>query len=193
MIKDLVLETHHRGTFVILRAITHAIRMTALLAVMEDQNEGFVALQLYHHDTSRHPPDILDEKGIVIVKEPYLKTTADGQTSIPVGHLSDVIVLHKFDESVLDAWRQSPPGEDKERDPISGECVANTSSSRGSTNSQQLNGMYDTYPKGPRSITNHTASCSKGFQLSPDVPETRSLAFVRALSSQSQLLPSCST
>lgn len=118
MIKDLVLETHHRGTYVILRAITQTIRMTALLAVVEDENEDVVALHLYHQDSSRHPGDILDDKGVLIVKEPYLKTTADGQISIRVDHLSDVIFLHKFNERIPEAWRQSPPeAEDKERDP----------------------------------------------------------------------------
>src|ERR1700728_1057010 len=37
-IKDLQLETHHRGTYLLLRSITPLSRMIAIMALMEDEN-----------------------------------------------------------------------------------------------------------------------------------------------------------
>ena len=48
-IKDLQLETHHRGTYLLLRSITPPSRMTAIMAVMEDENGDVIMLQLYQH------------------------------------------------------------------------------------------------------------------------------------------------
>lgn len=107
MIKDLVLETHHRGTYVVLRSETPAIRLTAIYVAAEDENDNIVVLELYNQNSSVHPDNILDEKGVVIVKEPYLKRDADGRVTIRVDHLSDVIFLHKFDERVPEKWRQA--------------------------------------------------------------------------------------
>lgn len=112
MIKDLVLETHHRGTYVILRAVTPAVRMSAILAVVEDEDDNVVVLQLYHQDNSCCPEHILDDEAVVIVKEPYLKRDADGRVSIRVDHLSDVIFLHNFDERIPEVWRQFPTEHD---------------------------------------------------------------------------------
>lgn len=44
-IKDLQLETHHRGTYLLLRSITPPRRMTAIMAVMEDKNGDVIMLE----------------------------------------------------------------------------------------------------------------------------------------------------
>lgn len=116
MIKDLVLETHHRGDFVLLRTVTPASTMSAIMAIVEDENEDGVILQLYHQDKSRPAEDILEEGAVLIVKEPFLKTTSDGNIAIRVDHLSDVIFLHVFDKKVPRAWRQFPAEEETSAD-----------------------------------------------------------------------------
>lgn len=45
-IKNLSLETHHRGTYLLLRSITSPHRMTAIMAVMEDENGDVILLHL---------------------------------------------------------------------------------------------------------------------------------------------------
>ena len=47
-IKDLRLETHHRGSYLLLRAAAPAIMMTAVMTIMEDENYDGVVFQLYH-------------------------------------------------------------------------------------------------------------------------------------------------
>lgn len=47
VIKDLQLETHHRGTYLLLRSITPPSRMTAIIALMEDETGDVMLLQLY--------------------------------------------------------------------------------------------------------------------------------------------------
>src|SRR4051812_16282571 len=75
MIKDLLLETHHREKYIMLRSITPPDRMTAVMAIVEDENGDAIMLQLYYQEeeNTRSAEDILSEGTILIVKEPYLK------------------------------------------------------------------------------------------------------------------------
>jgi hypothetical protein len=107
MIKDLLLETHHRGNYLVLRSITPPDRMTAIMAIVEDENKDGIMLQLYHQekDNVRAAEEILGEGVVLIVKEPYLKLMSDGDYGIRVDHLSDVIYLPKDNERVPNCWR----------------------------------------------------------------------------------------
>ena len=105
MINDLLLETHHRGSYLVLRSITPPDRMTAIMAIMEDENKDAIMLQLYHQEEERAAEEILEEGVVLIVKEPYLKLMSDGDYGIRVDHLSDVIYLPKYDERVPNCWQ----------------------------------------------------------------------------------------
>ncbi|KAJ5812101.1 TPR domain protein [Penicillium riverlandense] len=105
MIKDLVLETHHRGSYLLLRTVTPPDTMTAILAIVEDEEGKVLVLQLYNQDSTRAAEDILDEGAVLIVKEPYLKVMADGGYGIRVDHLSDVKFVPGHDELVAPSWR----------------------------------------------------------------------------------------
>ena len=74
-IKDLQLETHHRGTYLMLRSITPPSRMTAIMAIMEDENGDVMMLQLYQQEDEGKlaAADILNVGTILLVKEPYFK------------------------------------------------------------------------------------------------------------------------
>ena len=50
LIKDMRLETHHRGFYVLLRAVTPSHRMTAVLTIVENENSDAVPLQLYQQE-----------------------------------------------------------------------------------------------------------------------------------------------
>lgn len=107
LIKDLLLETHHRGTSILLRSITPPDRMNAVMAIVEDENEDVLMLQLYYQEeeNKRAAEDILGEGTILIVKEPYLKLMSDGDYGIRVDHLSDVIHLPMHDQRVPSRWQ----------------------------------------------------------------------------------------
>lgn len=106
-IKDLQLEIHHRGTYIVLRSITPPRRMTAIMALMEDQMEDAVLLQLYQQEdeNSRKAADIVDVGTILLVKEPYFKVMADGEYGVRVDHISDVVRLEDGNDMIPDKWR----------------------------------------------------------------------------------------
>ncbi|KAH0563178.1 hypothetical protein GP486_002254 [Trichoglossum hirsutum] len=107
MINDLLLETHHRGKFLVLRSVTPPTRMNAIMAVVEDEDGDAILLQLYYQEEEdeRAAKEILGEGTIVIVKEPYLKLMSDGEYGIRVDHLSDIIFLPRYDGRVPKCWK----------------------------------------------------------------------------------------
>lgn len=107
MIKDLLLETHHRGTYLLLRSITPPDRMNAVMAIVEDEKKNVLMLQLYcqEPENERAAEEILGEGTVLIVKEPYLKLMTDGDYGLRVDHLSDVIHLPMYDKRVPNCWQ----------------------------------------------------------------------------------------
>ncbi|KAL2839285.1 hypothetical protein BJY01DRAFT_250596 [Aspergillus pseudoustus] len=103
-IRDLTLETHHRGFYILLRAVTPADRMTAVMAVVEDERGDVVMLQLYNQEKEFSTDGRLIEGTAILVKEPYLKIMADKNYGIRVDHLSDVKFLPSDDPLVPLSW-----------------------------------------------------------------------------------------
>lgn len=106
-IKNLQLETHHRGTYLLLRSITPPNRMTAIMAVMEDEDGDAILLQLYQQEDERNraAADIVNVGTILLVKEPYFKVMGDGEYGLRVDHLSDVVHLTSGDSWIPKAWQ----------------------------------------------------------------------------------------
>jgi hypothetical protein len=104
MIKDLLVETHHRGSYLLLRTITPADRVTALIAIVEDEDGSTITIQLYNQETTRPESDILGQGAVLAVKEPYLKVMSDGEYGLRVDHLSDVTFIPNHDMLVPSAW-----------------------------------------------------------------------------------------
>ncbi|KAJ5198589.1 uncharacterized protein N7498_007706 [Penicillium cinerascens] len=98
MIKDLTLETHHRGSYILLRTASQPDIMTAIMAIVEDEDNRALMLQLYNQE-KEIATDCLTQGTILIVKEPYLKIMADGDCGIRVDHLSDVRFIPAYDAS----------------------------------------------------------------------------------------------
>ncbi|KAI4661522.1 uncharacterized protein J4E88_010970 [Alternaria novae-zelandiae] len=107
MIEDLRLETHHRGRYLTLRAITPPNRMTAILVIAEDERGDVTLLQMYQQeDETSHPAvDVVDKGSILIVKEPFFKVTASGDYSLRVDHLSDIIFLTDEETMTPTSWK----------------------------------------------------------------------------------------
>lgn len=81
--------------------------MTAIMAVMEDENEDVILLQLYQQEdeSDRSAADIISVGTVLLVKEPYFKVMGDGEYDIRVDHLSDVIHLKRDDVRIPKAWQ----------------------------------------------------------------------------------------
>lgn len=104
-IKDLRLETHHRGSYIVLRAVTPPDIMTAVVAIVEDEDGDVLMLQLYNQEKDLVAHGRLAEGTVMIVKEPYLKVMSDGDYGIRVDHLSDMKLLTEHDPLLPLLWR----------------------------------------------------------------------------------------
>ncbi|CAH0045204.1 unnamed protein product [Clonostachys solani] len=107
MIKDLHMELHHEGAFLVVRSIAPPTRLTSIMAIVEDENQDVVLLQLYNQEKETEYPadEILGDGMVVMLKNPYLKTTSDGTYGLRVDHLSDIVCLARHDDRVPSKWR----------------------------------------------------------------------------------------
>ncbi|KAK4180472.1 hypothetical protein QBC36DRAFT_229583 [Triangularia setosa] len=103
MVDDLVLETHHRGTFLLVRVVTPQDRITAVMAIVEDERGEVLLLQLYHQVETTE--DILVPGRVLIIRDPYLKLTADGKHGLRVDHVSDIVFLPVHEDRIPACWR----------------------------------------------------------------------------------------
>lgn len=113
MVKDLFLETQHRGSYILLRAIAPPIRMAGILTVMEDEKNDVVSVELYHQEEENDRPaeDIVTIGTILLIKAPYFKApTHENQTQyvqycIRVDHITDVVRIPSNDVRVPQKWQ----------------------------------------------------------------------------------------
>jgi hypothetical protein len=71
--RDLRLGTHHRGNYLLVRALAPAYRINSILALVEDQKGDALKLQLYQQpgEAVRPATSIIDTGDIFLLKEPY--------------------------------------------------------------------------------------------------------------------------
>ncbi|KZM21802.1 uncharacterized protein EKO05_0001775 [Ascochyta rabiei] len=105
-IDQLTLETHHRGKYLLLKAITPPNRMTGILLLAEDEYEDVVVLQLYQQEEENIRPatDVVDVGTTLLIKEPYFKIMASGDYGLRVDHLSDVLRIDQNDPILPKRW-----------------------------------------------------------------------------------------
>ncbi|OBT82079.1 hypothetical protein VE02_09298 [Pseudogymnoascus sp. 03VT05] len=106
-IDELQLETHHRGTYILLRCVTPPNRMTAIMVLAEDKNNDVVSLQMYQQENEEVRPatDIANLGIVLLVKEPYYKIMSDGEYGLRVDHLSDIVQLKGSDDRIPSDWQ----------------------------------------------------------------------------------------
>jgi len=107
IIRKLMLETHHRGRYMLLRVAAPPVRMSAVITVVEDEVGGAATFSLYQQEPESVRPaeDILKEGSVFLLKEPYFKVTGGGGYGIRVDHPTDVAFLSDDDPRVPDEWR----------------------------------------------------------------------------------------
>lgn len=106
-VDELMLETHHRGRYILLRCITPPNRMTAIMVLTEDKNNDVVSLQMYQQENEEIRPatDVANPGIILLVKEPYYKIMSDGEYGLRVDHLSDIVRLRSDDVRIPSDWQ----------------------------------------------------------------------------------------
>jgi len=106
-VKEMQLETHHRGKVLVGKLIVDPIRFLGISSLIEDEAGTVEKLQIYHQDSRLDPKAVLSKNSIIAIKEPYFKATADGSHGVRVDHLSDVIFLSKNDSLVPIRFRSN--------------------------------------------------------------------------------------
>lgn len=106
-IRDLRLETHHRGRYILLKAVTPPQRYTGISTLMIDVNNDAVLLTLYQQETESVRPaeHLIDVDKIVLIKEPFYKVMSDGNYGIRLDHVTDIDFLRPDDRLVPMTWQ----------------------------------------------------------------------------------------
>ncbi|CAI6336317.1 unnamed protein product [Periconia digitata] len=106
-IRDLQLEIHHRGTYLLLKAITPASRMNAVLVIAEDERDEAIMVEIYHQETEdvREATSLIGNDAVLLIKEPYFKVMASGEYGLRIDHLSDIIFVDQTNSMIPTAWR----------------------------------------------------------------------------------------
>ncbi|KAF7879007.1 hypothetical protein EAF04_000207 [Stromatinia cepivora] len=106
-IRNLRLETHHRGSYLLVRALTLPSRITAIMAIVEDKNGDAIQLQLYQQPDEKFCPatSVILKNDTFLIKEPYFKTTSDGGYGLRVDHVSDIIRLDEHHDMLPEKWK----------------------------------------------------------------------------------------
>jgi hypothetical protein len=116
--RELRLETHHRGRFLLVRSLPAPWKAAGIGTIIEDEEGEALQLQLYHqlrpHAQQETEEALVPAKSVFVIKEPYFKVTGDGGYGVRVDHVSDVVWLAVDDERIPDAWRASVSDHDKE-------------------------------------------------------------------------------
>jgi hypothetical protein len=109
-ISQMKLETHHRGSKVVVRVMVPPNRITAIMAIVEDEKGTAVLLQLYNQPPEAMVPanETLRQGCFYLLKEPFFKAaTSDGSYSLRVDHVSDIMLLNDGDELLPAKWRKT--------------------------------------------------------------------------------------
>jgi hypothetical protein len=118
MIRDLRIEIHHRGAYLLLRFFSETSRETAVSNLVDDENGDAVLFSLYMQEPEivRKAESILKRGSVVILKEPYFKVGVGGSYMLRVDHPSDIIWLLEDDPQIPSKWRSSNPSLSKSAD-----------------------------------------------------------------------------
>lgn len=99
-LRDLTLETQHRGRVLIVRAFCEPNVIVAIQNAVEDEFGDVDRLAIYNLLPTTEANAILPQGAIVAIKEPYYKRTADGGLFVRVDHPTDFVLLKPGDSII---------------------------------------------------------------------------------------------
>jgi hypothetical protein len=108
-IKDLKIETHHRGNYLLVKAATRPNRMRALIAIVEDEMGEGTWMQLCQQPDEATQPafSIISEGDVFIIKEPWFKVIGDEEYALQVDHVSDLLRIDTCHKLWPKQWKSS--------------------------------------------------------------------------------------
>ncbi|KAG5821425.1 hypothetical protein H9Q74_000321 [Fusarium xylarioides] len=93
-IKDLRMETHHRGFFLALRRVSPVsiLQASSWTVVKGQSSDEMERLEVFLH-TSQYGGNILEIASDLVIKEPYYTLNSQGEYTIRIDHPSDLVVI----------------------------------------------------------------------------------------------------
>lgn len=116
-LKDLQLDTHHRGKALFVRTADDGVKAAAVRTIVEDESGDVERLAVYNVYSSPEAADLLSDGCIFAIKEPFFEASATGDLSIRVDHPSDLVYLSSSDPRAPKKFQSTPQeGEDSALD-----------------------------------------------------------------------------
>ncbi len=111
-IKQLRLEAHHRGFYLLARVMVPPSRISAVDSLIEDEAGSVTAFSLHNAESRPFAPvvDTLSEGDVVLIKEPWYRCFASGGYGVWVDHPTDAIRLAKHDGRIPSGWQTHRSG-----------------------------------------------------------------------------------
>ncbi|KAI1037026.1 hypothetical protein LB505_012561 [Fusarium chuoi] len=103
-IKDLRMETHHRGFFLDLRRVSPVciLQASSWTVVKGQSSDEVERLEVFLH-TSQYGGNTLEIASDLVIKEPYYTLNTQGECTIRIDHPSDLIITAIAENS--ESWR----------------------------------------------------------------------------------------
>jgi hypothetical protein len=107
--RELLLETHHRGKYVLVRVVAPPRKDDWIGSVVEDEAGDAMPLYLFNQLTGHAMLDreemIMPVDRVLVIKEPYVNLVSEDLYGIRVDHISDVVWLAADDIAIPERWR----------------------------------------------------------------------------------------
>lgn len=107
-LRDLKLETHHRGRFLVVKTFCEPMRIASIINAVQDQNGDVDRIALHNFPVNVHINGIIPKDVIFAVKEPYYTLAIDGRVIIRIDHPSDLVRLHSDSTFVPSSMLSTP-------------------------------------------------------------------------------------
>lgn len=106
-INDLIIESHHYGEVLVVRAFCDAVRVECFANAVEDVNGEVERVAVFNVSINVSPQSLLPKGAILAIKEPFYRRASDGGVVIRIDHPSNLEMLIPSDPLVPDAWRKA--------------------------------------------------------------------------------------
>lgn len=93
-LRELTLETHHRGRVLIVKSFCEPVKAAYIMSAVEDELGDVDRLAVHNLLPTAEANTVLPQGAIVAIKEPYYKfVTTQGVTMVYVDHPTDLVLL----------------------------------------------------------------------------------------------------
>lgn len=109
LMRQLTIDTHHRGSYIVVRAVTPVHTAGAAMIIVEDEERNVLLLQWYNQDHTV-TDSCLPEGTVLIIKEPFVGIITDKEGpqvghGLRVDHPSDLIIVPNYCSQIPLQWK----------------------------------------------------------------------------------------